>query len=162
MFGFGWTFIEGFIEGLKETPGYLASFALLAGGAYLILFSASVALKRVGIILVIIGAVCLAHMTGYSRGASGARAECHEADLRAQLAAKNRDLSIQQATSAEAQSRATELQANAEELQQKVRDYEAELSKQPIRSACALTPADIDGLRRIDLGQSKTRNRNTR
>lgn len=155
----GWTFIEGFIEGLKETPGYLASFAFLAGGVYLALFSALPALKNVGVILIMIGVVLLAHMTGYSRGAAGARAECHEADLKAQIASVQNQLAIQQATSADAEERAARIAADAAELQQKVTDYEATLSK---RDVCALTRADINGLRRISVGQPKAANRHPR
>lgn len=98
----------------------------------------------------VLGAILAVALIGgaYWKGYSAASANCHEAAVRAELAAVQKDLSIAQDAATAAQIAQAELQATALETDRKVERYEDELAKRPA-TGCALDGSDVDSLRGI-------------
>lgn len=140
-----WTDIWDFFASLGEWAFVLL---LAAGGGYLVLFPpmAITMLRKVGIILCIIAGGYALVLLGDWRGSTRAAAECHEAELRSEIASKQRDLDAAKATAADAKKRADDLDAHASDLDMKVADYAEKLAARP---ACVLSGDDLRRLRNI-------------
>lgn len=82
----------------------------------------------------------------YFKGRSDAAARCQEAALRAEMATMKRDFAAWKAANEADQLLQSQIDADRKQLEERVKEYEAELSKRP-DSRCALSKHDIDRLR---------------
>lgn len=93
-------------------------------------------------------ALLLGLAIGFVKGEQSATATCNAANLKAKIAALERDTSIQKATAEEATAALAEIAQQKSDLDGKVSSYETELAKRN-DGACRLSPADIERLRNI-------------
>lgn len=97
------------------------------------------ALAAVGTVLAAVwGYGALQHVQGYDQAA----AQCHAADIQAQLDAANRDLAIAHAAENQANRKTIELADREAVLNQRIKDYEDELSGDSAHHVCILSDAD--------------------
>lgn len=92
----------------------------------------------------IVGALALAG--AYFKGHSDAAQNCREAELRAQIAALERDVAAAEAAHRLEVAQTKELEAQRQQLAKEVADYEAALKVRP-EPACTLTDDDIGRMR---------------
>lgn len=84
----------------------------------------------------------------YFKGRWTAEANCHEAELRAQIATMKRDLAAWKAADEVEKILQSEVEAERRDLQEKVTEYEIELALRP-DTRCTLDGSDVERLRGI-------------
>ncbi|QIB32622.1 hypothetical protein [Ancylobacter pratisalsi] len=91
------------------------------------------------------GALALAYAC-YTTGYAGAQAACEAEQLRAELAAAQRDLSIAKSAAKDASRRAHVLDETLQAKQERLDDYESAIAARP-DTRCPLTADDLRGVR---------------
>jgi len=132
--------------------GILSGLGLVGIGALWWFFPAAVLsflASKLGRVLLAALALGLVVYFIFNAGLRSGRAECREANLKSQLAAKTVDAQIQSNIADEATAHRDALETRATELQTEVDKYADEISKRPPAGACLLNDADVRRLRAI-------------
>lgn len=104
---------------------------------------------------VIGGLVALAMLGGaYWKGYSTASANCHDAQLLAQIASMQRDVAAAAQAQEVERAQAAELEAQRQQLETKVNDYAEALNARP-DAKCALTDDDLRSLGGVPVKRRK-------
>mgnify|MGYP006921314829 CR=1 FL=1 len=90
----------------------------------------------------------------YTYGKSVARGECHDAQLRAQIASMQRDISAAQQASEVERAQSNALIVQRQQLESQVKDYEAALKSRP-DPACTLSDDDVRALGGVPVQRRK-------
>lgn len=104
---------------------------------------------------VIGGLVALAMLGGaYWKGYSTASANCHDAQLLAQIASMQRDVAAADQAREVERAQTAAIEAQRQQLETQVNDYAEALKARP-EPGCALSPADIDALGGVPVKRRK-------